>query len=325
MYIVTGGAGLIGSATAWGLNQRGINDILLVDHLGESDKWQNLRALKFNDYMEKDVFREAVGAGKLDTASIDAIIHLGACSSTTETDASYLIDNNFGYTKELAMFAAKNEIHFIYASSCATYGDGSVGYKDSENELELLRPLNMYGYSKHLFDLWAKRNGLLNRIVGLKFSNVFGPNERHKGEQRSVVSKAFDQIVADGRMRLFKSHSPKYADGEFKRDFLYVKDAVDMILFLTDNRQYHGIYNIGSGRAETWNSLAAAIFDALELPQNIEYVDMPEHFRDRYQYYTKAPMDKFRALGYRREAASLNNAVTDYIRNYLLPGRHLGD
>ncbi len=326
MYIVTGGAGLIGSATVWGLNQRGIDDILVVDQLRESIKWQNLCALKFADYLEKNAFREDIRMDKLNAKTIDAIIHLGACSSTTESDASYLIDNNFNYTKELATFAAKNEIQLIYASSCATYGDGTAGYKDDEDKLETLRPLNMYGYSKHLFDLWAKRQGLLRHITGLKFSNVYGPNEQHKGEQRSVVCKAYEQITAyGGKMKLFKSHSPKYADGEFMRDFLYVKDAVDMILFLINHREHHGIYNIGSGRAETWNALANAIFSALELPPNIEYVDMPKNLRNRYQYYTRAPMEKFRGLGYQQKPTSLNDAVADYIRNYLHTSRRLGD
>jgi ADP-L-glycero-D-manno-heptose 6-epimerase len=325
MYIVTGAAGLIGSGIVWGLNNRGIEDILLVDHLGCSDKWKNLRALKYADYMEKDIFRENLHYGMFDDVEIEAVIHMGACSATTEKDASYLIDNNFNYTKELAQFATARGIRFVYASSCATYGDGSLGYEDDESRLEQLRPMNMYGYSKHMFDLWAKRQGLLDKITGFKFSNVYGPNELHKAGMRSVVCRAFEQITADGKLKLFKSYRPEYADGEQMRDFLYVKDAVEMVLFLLEHPEGFGLYNIGSGRAETWNALGAAAFAALEKPVDIEYVEMPEHLRDRYQYYTKAEMGKLRSLGYDKEATSLNDAIADYIRNYLLQDKYLGD
>ncbi|MDD3885478.1 MAG: NAD-dependent epimerase/dehydratase family protein, partial [Victivallaceae bacterium] len=193
------------------------------------------------------------------------------------------------------------------------------------DSIEKLRPMNMYGYSKQLFDLWAKRNGLLKEIVGCKFSNVWGPNERHKGEMRSVVCRAFEQIGAESKMRLFRSYRKEYADGEQKRDFLYVKDAVKMVLFLFDHDNIHGIFNIGSGRAETWNALASAAFEALDKPVDIEYIDMPEHLRDRYQYFTKAEMGKLHAHGYTAEATPLRDAVIDDIRNYLAPGKYLGD
>ncbi len=325
MYIVTGGAGLIGSAVVRALNCRDITDILVVDHLGTGDKWKNLVPLRYRDYLEKDAFRRKLAAGEFDRLEIAGIIHLGACSATTERDAGYLIDNNFNYSKEVALFATDHNINFLYASSCATYGDGSLGYRDDESELEKLRPLNMYGYSKHLFDLWAKQQGLLKRIAGCKFSNVYGPNEAHKNEMRSVVMRAWEQIGAEGKMRLFRSYRPEYADGEQMRDFLYVKDAARMILFLFDHPDATGIYNIGSGRAETWNALARAAFAAFGKEPDIEYIDMPESLRDRYQYYTKADMTKFNELGYGREATSLEDAVSDYIRNYLIPGKHLGD
>ena len=325
MYIVTGGAGLIGSAIVWGLNRQGIEDILVVDHLGQSDKWKNLNALAFVDYLEKDEFRARLAAGDFNSARIEGVIHMGACSSTTERDASYLIDNNFHVTQELAKFCLARGIRFLYASSCATYGDGSHGYVDDESRIEELRPMNMYGYSKQLFDLWAKRQGVLAKMTGCKFSNVYGPNERHKAEMRSVVLRAFEQITETGKLKLFRSYRPEYADGEQMRDFLYVKDAVDMVLFLFRNPRATGLYNIGSGRAETWNALAAAAFEALGKPVDIEYIDMPEHLRDRYQYYTKAEMGKLRALGYEREATSLRDSVIDYIRNYLMTGRYLGD
>ncbi|MGE4564055.1 MAG: ADP-glyceromanno-heptose 6-epimerase [Victivallaceae bacterium] len=325
LLIVTGGAGLIGSAVVRELNARNQVDILVVDHLGTSDKWKNLPPLKFADYREKDAFRQELGRGDFDQTEIAGIIHLGACSATTERDASYLIDNNFNYSKELALFAARRGIRMVYASSCATYGDGALGYRDDESELEKLRPLNMYGYSKHLFDLWAKRQGLLNQLAGCKFSNVYGPNEAHKNDMRSVVMRAWEQISTEGKMRLFRSYRPEYADGEQMRDFLYVKDAAKMVLYLFDHPQATGIYNIGSGRAETWNALAGAAFAALGKEPRIEYIEMPESLRDRYQYYTKAEMGKFNALGYGKTATPLADAVTDYIVNYLVPDRHLGD
>ena len=325
MWIVTGGAGLIGSAVVWYWNTQGINDILIVDHLGESEKWKNLRALRYSDYLEKDDFLPRLENGEFD-GRIEGIMHLGACSATTELDATYLINNNFRYTAKLAEYAVKNNIRRVYASSCATYGDGTLGYKDDENAIEELRPLNMYGYSKQMFDLYAKQRGWLDKLVGCKFSNVYGPNEFHKGNMRSVVLRAFEQITATGKMGLFKSYNPEYADGEFKRDFLYVKDAVKMLWHLACvNKSAHGLFNIGSGRAETWNALAEAAFAALGKPCNIEYIEMPEHLRSKYQYYTCAEMDKLRAAGYTQEATSLKDAVHDYLVNYCVQGKYLGD
>ena len=324
MYIVTGGAGLIGSAVVAALNAKGIDDILIVDHLGNSDKWKNLVPLAYKDYLEKEVFRAGLQQGAF-ASGVEGVFHLGACSSTTERDASYLIDNNFRYTAELAEFCVSKGIRMVYASSCATYGDGSRGYVDDDDKIEELRPLNMYGYSKQMFDLYARRRGWLKRLVGCKFSNVYGPNERHKSEMRSVVLRAFEQITADGKLRLFRSYNPRYADGEFKRDFLYVKPAVDMVLYLFGNSRACGLFNIGSGRAETWNALGRAVFAALGREVNIEYIDMPEHLRDRYQYYTKAEMGKLFGLGYDTPVPSLEESIRDYVVNYLLPGKYLGD
>lgn len=325
MFIVTGGSGLIGSSLVWGLNRAGIDDILVVDHLGNTtDKWKNLAPLRFSDYMERETFREMLRAGKFAGCRIEGVLHMGACSATTERDASYLIDNNFKYTCELAEFCIGAGIRFLYASSCATYGDGSRGYVDDESKIEELRPMNMYGYSKQLFDLWAKRRGYLKSITGCKFSNVYGPNERHKGNMRSVVCRAFEQITATGKLQLFKSYRPEYADGEQKRDFLYVKDAVRMVLNLFNCSSAAGLFNIGSGRAETWNALARASFAALGRPVTIEYIEMPESLRDRYQYYTRAEMGKYHALGFSDEATSLEEAIADYM-GYMQTGRYLGD
>ena len=292
MIIVTGGAGFIGSAIVWRLNQLGKEDILIVDDLGTDEKWKNLVALRYHDYMEKDEFLSLVVNQRLaarlrsDNEPIEAIIHMGACSATTERDASYLIRNNFEYTRQLAVAAIGEGSRFIYASSAATYGDGSNGFLDDEKKIDSLRPLNMYGYSKQLFDQWALRRGLLDRIVGLKYFNVYGPNENHKGDMRSVVMKAFEQIGETGKMRLFKSYRDEYKDGEQVRDFIYVKDAVEMTLFFLENRSSAGLFNVGSGTPNTWNKLAAAIFSAMGRQKNVEYVDMPETIRDKYQYYT---------------------------------------
>jgi ADP-L-glycero-D-manno-heptose 6-epimerase len=323
MIIVTGGAGFIGSALIAALNKRGINDILVVDRLGSDQRWKNLVNLSFADYIDKEEFLEMVAEDVL-PFSVDAVFHLGACSSTTETDVSFLMDNNFEYTKQLAQWSADENIRLIYASSAATYGDGSQGFRDNEEKLEMLRPLNPYGYSKQLFDLWAKRNGLLTKIVGLKYFNVFGPNEYHKAEMRSFVLKAFEQINATGKVRLFKSHRPDYKDGEQKRDFLYIKDAVDMTLFFFDNPKTAGIYNLGAGVARSWNDLAKAVFAAMGKKPNIEYIDMPDSVRNQYQYFTEADITKLRSAGYKKQITPLEESVKDYVSYYLTQDAYLG-
>lgn len=318
--IVTGGAGFIGSGVVWRLNELGYDDILIVDRMDRTDKWKNLTPLRFADYIEAVDFIDVID----DLADTDVIFHLGACSSTTETDSDFVMRNNFQYTKTLAEFALASDIRFIYASSAATYGDGSAGMNDGIENLDSLRPLNVYGYSKHLFDQYAARNGMFDRIVGLKYFNVFGPNENHKGDMRSLVNKAFDQINETGKLQLFKSADPGYEDGEFGRDFVYVKDGVDMTLFFMDNN-LGGLFNVGSGRMNTWNALADAIFTAMDKPKNVEFIEMPEHLRDRYQYHTQADLGRIRAAGYLAETTPLDEAVADYVRNYLVTGKHLGD
>lgn len=326
MIIVTGGAGLIGSAVVRELNRQGEEDILVVDHLGSGEKWRNLAPLSFVDYLEKDEFLRRLEEGRLDAWSeVEAVVHLGACSATTERDAGYLVRNNFAYSKQLALWALAKGARFVYASSAATYGSSEEGFADDETRLATLRPLNMYGYSKQLFDLWAQRSGLLGRMDGLKYFNVFGPNEYHKGEMRSLVLKAFEQIAATGRVQLFRSYRPEYGDGEQVRDFLYVKDAAAMTVHFLANRAAGGIFNVGSGVPSTWNALVAPIFAALGKPVAIDYVEMPEAVRGQYQYYTCADIGRLRAAGYASPVTPLAEAVTDYVANYLVPGRRLGE
>jgi ADP-L-glycero-D-manno-heptose 6-epimerase len=330
MIIVTGGAGLIGSAVVQHLNGLGREDILIVDHLGQTDKWRNLSPLRFMDYLEKDAFERILDDGTLGRRlpgghSLEAVIHLGACSATTEPDATYLIRNNFEYSRKLALTALAAGARFIYASSAATYGDGENGFVDDDSQLPLLRPMNMYGYSKQLFDLWALRQGLLDTIVGIKYFNVYGPNEQHKGEMRSLVLKAYEQIGATGTLRLFKSHRPEYGDGEQLRDFIYVKDAAAMTLHFLQNKSAGGIFNVGGGTTVSWNRLARAVFSAMDKTVHIEYIDMPESIRNTYQYLTCADTSKIRAAGYSETVMSVEEAVSDYIRNYLVSSKQLGD
>jgi ADP-L-glycero-D-manno-heptose 6-epimerase len=325
--LVTGGAGFIGSALVWALNQRGHTDIVISDLLGAEEKWKNLTPLTFADYVEGGDFRCRLSQNAAFFGKFSAVFHLGACSATTEKNAAYLADNNYAYTKELAAWSLAQGARFIYASSAATYGDGAQGMDDKDANLHRLRPLNMYGYSKHLFDLYAQRAGWLPRIVGVKYFNVFGPNEDHKGDMRSLVNKAYQQILANGRVQLFKSHKPEFKDGEQQRDFLYVKDAVEMTLHFAQGpgASAGGLYNLGSGEANTWLTLTRAIFAALGREPQIDFIDMPEVLRGKYQYYTRADIAKLRGTGYARAMTPLADAVKDYVQNYLGPQKKLGE
>lgn len=319
--LVTGGAGFIGSALVWALNRRGCDRIVVCDILGSDEKWRNLTPLRFADYVEADELLPRLQSGAL--GKFDLILHMGACSSTTEKDASYLIKNNYEFTKDLCAWSLANKVRFVYASSAATYGDGSAGMGDDESQLETLHPLNMYGYSKHLFDLHAQRGGFLKKIVGLKYFNVFGPNEDHKADMRSLVHKSFAQVQNEGLIRLFKSYRKEFRDGEQKRDFLYVKDAVAMTLHLAANKKAGGLFNIGSGQARTWIDLANSVFAALGKKPKIEFIEMPETIRDKYQYFTQADISKLRAAGFKEKITSLENAVADYVQNYLVQDQRL--
>ncbi|MBN2370086.1 MAG: ADP-glyceromanno-heptose 6-epimerase [Vicinamibacteria bacterium] len=323
MIIVTGGAGFIGSALVWGMNNRGREDVLVVDRLGHGEKWRNLVGLRFLDYRDKQAFIEELERGAYD-GRVEAVLHMGACSCTTERDVDYLMENNYRYSVRLADWCARrNGVRLIYASSAATYGDGSHGYADDERRLADLRPLNAYGFSKHLFDLHALRQGWLRRMVGLKFFNVFGPNEGHKGEMRSVIAKAFPDVRDGGSMRLFKSYRVDCANGEQRRDFVYIKDVVECILFFLDHAEASGIYNVGTGESRTWNDLAHALFASLGRDAAIEYISMPESIRDRYQYETRAEISKLRGVGFSLTFSALEKAMRDYVVHHLLPGRYL--
>jgi len=310
-YIVTGGAGFIGSNLVEALNKRGEEDILVVDELGQDEKWRNLVGLQYADYWEKDDFRFHLRNDSL--GEVDAVFHLGACSSTTERNASFLADNNYRFSCELCDWCLRHKARFVYASSAATYGDGSEGYDDDPEKIGRLKPLNMYGYSKQMFDLWALRHGFFDRIAGIKYFNVYGPREAHKGDMRSMVHKACCQVRETGKIRLFKSDNPDYRDGEQLRDFMYVKDAVAVTLFFAENREANGLFNCGTGQARSWLDLARAVFAAMKVEPQIEFIAMPEVLRAKYQYHTQAELSRLRAAGYAEQFTALEAGVRDYI------------
>ncbi|HNX52990.1 MAG TPA: ADP-glyceromanno-heptose 6-epimerase [Pontiellaceae bacterium] len=315
-YIVTGGAGFIGSNIVKALNARGETDILLVDELGEDEKWKNLVGLQYEDYIDKDDLFDYLEELTLD--DVKAVYHLGACSATTELDADYLAYNNYHYTRALCESCLDAGVRFVYASSAATYGDGTLGYSDADEMTPKYKPLNMYGYSKHMFDLWAIKSGAIREIAGMKYFNVYGPGEAHKGDMRSVVHKSYGQILKDGEVKLFKSHRPGYKDGEQVRDFVYVKDAVEETLWFGEHPEVSGIFNCGTGQVRTWKDLVSAVFCAMGRQPNIQFIDMPEHLRGKYQYHTQADLTKLRAAGYTRPFMSLEDGITDYVQSFLM-------
>lgn len=314
--VVTGAAGFIGCNLVAELNRRGRTDLLLVDALGTDEKWRNLVGLHYEDILTPNQFLEQCVRGG--NTKIEALIHLGACSATTEKDAGFLLENNYRYTRTLCEWALEHDTRFVYASSAATYGDGSLGYSDSEETTRRLRPLNMYGYSKHMFDLWALRHRLFDRIVGLKYFNVFGPHETHKGDMRSVVHKAFEQISDRGWVELFKSDRPEYPDGGQKRDFIYVRDVVDVTLHFAEHREHGGLLNCGTGKARSWNDLVRGVFSAMGRTPDIRYIEMPEVLKGKYQYFTEAQTENLRAAGYTAPFTELEDGIRDDVTRHLM-------
>lgn len=319
IIVVTGGAGFIGSGVIRYLNEMGMTNIVIVDDLGTTEKWKNLVGKEFTDIIPISQFFQWLEGRE---TIIEAFIHLGACTNTVETDASYLLDNNYRFSIRLAEYALKNEHRLIYASSAATYGNGEHGFSDQHESLQTLRPLNMYGYSKHLFDLWLKNEGLLDRVVGLKYFNVFGPNESHKGRMASMIYHMLPIAMKEGIVRLFKSSEPaRFADGEQCRDFIYVKDVARMTCAFLKNDAC-GIFNIGRGVAGTWNEIAKAIFKAIGKPPKIEYIPMPEDLIGKYQNYSCADMRKAKSvLKNETKTMPLENSVVEYVQDYLIPGK----
>lgn len=323
MIIVTGGTGFIGSNLVAGLEEAGHKRIVLCDTLGCEDKWKNIAKRKLHnivpparllDYMDEHA------------NEIEMVYHMGAISSTTEKDADLIVETNFVLTRTFWNWCARNKVRLIYASSAATYGDGLSGFvdRDSPEFLGALRPLNPYGWSKHLVDRYVssiiykeEEGGVPPQWCGLKFFNVYGPNEYHKGDQMSVVCKLYPQIAAGAAARLFKSNNPDYEDGGQLRDFIYVKDCVDVMLWLFENRKVSGLFNVGTGQARSFKDLALATFDAAKMPEKIHYIDMPEGLKDRYQYFTEADMTKLREAGYTKDFTSLEDGVKDYVQNHM--------
>lgn len=317
MIVVTGAAGFIGSCVAKYLHEQGRDDIVLVDDFSNQNKLANLTTIESLEKINRDEFFDWV----IDK-SIDSIIHLGARTDTTEFDYSIFQRLNVDYSKRIWHLAAERSIPLVYASSAATYGAGELGYRDDHEIVSDLKPLNPYGKSKNVFDQWVLDNDSLPHWYGLKFFNVYGPNEYHKGRMASVVYHAFNQIKATGGMKLFKAHNSAYADGEQLRDFIYVKDICRVIAFLIDRLPNSSIYNLGSGKARTFLDLTNAVFNAMDLDPKISFIDTPVDIRDTYQYYTQADMTKLASAGYSESFQELEHGVNDYVMNYLGQSRY---
>lgn len=317
MIVITGGAGFIGSVLAWKFNTLAKNELVIVDQKARNaSKWKNIEKRKYEFYLESDEFLDRLEHKEF-KGKIQAIFHMGACSDTTEMDREFLLKNNTEYTQHLANWCIQNGVYFAYASSAATYGNGEFGFNDDDKLTSKLKPLNPYGQSKLDFDDWAIKNNIHKMITGYRFFNVYGPNESHKGHMRSLVQKGYEQILKEGKLRLFKSYKPEYADGGQLRDFIYVKDTVDAMIWFYQNPKIKGIYNLGTGKAQSWNDLASALFKAMGKPKNIEYIDMPENLRNQYQYFTEADLTKLRATGCPTVFHNLEVSVKDYVHNHL--------
>jgi ADP-L-glycero-D-manno-heptose 6-epimerase len=316
MFIVTGGAGFIGSVLVQALNRRGVDDILVVDTLGSDGRWKNLRGRGFRKIVPPDIFLQELSAGQFD-GKVEAILHMGAITDTSEADADLLYARNTRYTQGLAAWAMSQDARFVYASSASVYGDGALGFSDDDALTPRLMPLNPYAFSKWLFDRDVIAHGWAERIAGLRFFNVFGPNEYHKGRMASVVWHATNQVREKGRIELFQSHRAGIADGAQQRDFVSVMDVAEVVLWFLDHPDANGIFNLGAGQARTFNDLAAAIFAALDRPAEIAYIPTPENIRDSYQYHTEADLAKLRAIGCKHQFASLEESVREYVGGFL--------
>lgn len=321
MIVVTGGAGFIGSCIVAELDRQDIHDVYVVDWLSNDDRWKNIAKHELGGVILPEQMDEFLEKNK---SNITAVINMGAISTTTERDVDKILVNNQQLAWKLWCYCRDNNIQFIYASSAATYGDGSNGFDDNDSieYLKKLRPLNPYGWSKASFDVKIARELLLGRKtpkqhVGLKFFNVYGPNEYHKGGQKSVIAHIFPNVKKDEPVKLFKSYNPNYKDGWQLRDFVYVKDIVDVIMWLLKNPQVNGLFNVGTGNARSFYDLAKATWNALGKEEKIDFVEMPENIRDRYQYFTEANLDKLRKAGYTKPMTSLEDGVKDYVVNYL--------
>jgi ADP-L-glycero-D-manno-heptose 6-epimerase len=315
MIVVTGAAGFIGSVLTGKLNREGLTDLLLVDDFSNDLKNRNLTGKLFTGKTDRNEFIQWLEKNHVD---VDFILHIGARTDTTEFDKSVFDRLNLNYTKAVWESCAKHDIPLIYASSAATYGLGEYGYNDDHDIVEKLKPLNPYGESKNEFDKWAlKQEKQPPFWAGLKFFNVYGPNEYHKGRMASVIFHAYHQIKNTGKVKLFRSHDPRFRDGEQLRDFIYVKDVVEVIVYLMNRRPESGLYNLGTGKARTFVDLAKSTFEALDMQPVIEFIDTPEDIRDKYQYFTEANMSKLLATGYNKPFTALENGVDDYVRNYL--------
>jgi len=320
MIVVTGAAGFIGSVLTGKLIEKGFDNIVVVDDFSRADKNKNLENKKFSLPVERDDFFRWFDENPGD---ISFVLHIGARTDTTEFDKNVFEILNLNYSKQVWIRCAVHRIPLIYASSAATYGMGEYGYNDDHDIVEKLKPLNPYGESKNDFDKWVlKQTETPPFWAGLKFFNVYGPNEYHKGRMASVIFHAFNQIQETGKVKLFRSHNPDFKDGEQLRDFIYVKDVVDVITYLMKTKPPSGLYNLGTGKARTFNDLAGATFRALDLEPNIEFIDTPADIRDKYQYFTEANMSKLRTAGYDKPFTSLEDGVEDYVRNYLVGHRY---
>jgi ADP-L-glycero-D-manno-heptose 6-epimerase len=321
MIVVTGAAGFIASNMVWKLNERGHQDLILVDDFSSQDKNKNLQGKAYQEQMHRDEFLRWFAANNKD---VSQVFHLGARTDTTEFDKEIFDRLNLNYSREIWKICQAGDIPLIYASSAATYGRGELGYQDDHELVFDLKPLNPYGESKNEFDKWVlQQEEEPPYWAGIKFFNVYGPNEYHKGRMASVIYHAFHQISKTGKMKLFRSHREDYEHGEQLRDFIYVKDVVEVLYFLMQQRKASGLYNLGTGKARSFNDLVKSTFRAMNQPEQIEYIDTPADIRERYQYFTEAVVDKLRASGYEKPFYSLEDGVYDYVRNYLLEGRYI--